>query len=186
MPAAVLFVNSYWIEWTRGIFSRRWRSNSTRGSRVDLRGRIWKKLQRAQIFPLLHDLRRGRVHQDAIYDLLAGKTETRQRRFGQMGEAVARIMAVSRLRRWYCTSLLLAPSREILRKKHSGFRQKAPARKGRALTPSGRLNSTDLEAGSITHNARRTLPCWPRQWLSCGRKNRCRGGSAGFACHWRR
>jgi hypothetical protein len=46
--------------------------------------------------------------------------------------------------------------------------------------------SIDSEAGAIGHNARHTLPCWPRQWLSCCRENRCRGGSAGFACRWRR
>jgi len=46
--------------------------------------------------------------------------------------------------------------------------------------------STGSAEDSGTHSAPRTLPCRPRHWLSCGRKHRCREGSAAFACHWRR
>jgi hypothetical protein len=50
---------------------------------------------------------------------------------------------------------------EILRKERSGFRQKAPARKGRALTPSKRLKLSPagpmvLHAPSVWE--RRSLP----------------------------
>src|SRR4029077_315206 len=76
-------------------------------------------------------------------------------------------------------------NRDPSQKTAQDFGRRLPRAKdarSRLLTAS----TTDLEAGSITHSARRTLPCWLRWWLSCGRKNRCRGGSAGFACRGRR
>src|ERR1700722_14388824 len=43
--------------------------------------------------------------------------------------------------------------KEILRKERSGFRQKAPARKGRTLTPSNRLKLSP--AGHVRHSRAR-------------------------------
>jgi hypothetical protein len=45
-------------------------------------------------------------------------------------------------------------------------------------------DATESE-GSVARNARRTLPCRLRHWLSYGRKSRYREGSAASACHWR-
>ena len=62
--------------------------------------------------------------------------------------------------------------KEILRKERSGFRQKAPARKGRTLTPSNRLKLSP--AGHVRHSRARApaphvggvgLTFWEKQWL---------------------